>query len=64
VRNRRTYEAMTVGGIFLVAMAQTAWKELAPSLRDVIAWDDARLADPQRRLRREREAKSGQSAAS
>ena len=33
-------------------------------VRDLIAWDNARLADLERQLRREREAKTGQPAAS
>ena len=39
------------------------WKELIRAVRDLIAWDNSRLADLERQLRRDREAKAGQPAA-
>ena len=44
LRNRRSREALTVGGIVLVALTHTSWKVLARIVRDLIAWDNARLA--------------------
>jgi hypothetical protein len=64
LRNRRFREALTVSVIVLVALAQMGRKVLAHAVRDLIAWDNARLDDLERRLRREREAKAGQLAAS
>jgi hypothetical protein len=38
-------------------------EEIALAVKDLIAWDNARLADLQKRLRRQREAKVSQRAA-
>ena len=48
----------------LAALSQMSWKELVRAVRDLIAWDNARLADLNRQLRRDHEAKADQSAAS
>jgi hypothetical protein len=47
----------------LVALADMSWKALARIVRDLIAWDNARLADLERQLRRDRKARAGRLAA-
>jgi hypothetical protein len=56
-------EQVVVAVLALAALAQMSWKEVVLAVRDLIAWDNARLADLKRQLRREREAKAGQPAA-
>jgi hypothetical protein len=63
LRSRRFAALVTVGGIVLAALAQMSRKEIALAVKDLIAWDNARLADLQKRLRRQREAKVSQRAA-
>ena len=48
----------------VAALSQMSWQELVRAFRDLIAWDNTRLADLERQLRREREAKADQPAAS
>jgi hypothetical protein len=48
----------------LVAMAQVGRKELAASVKAVVAWDNARLAELDEELRRHRKAEASQPAAS
>jgi len=55
---------VAVGGIMLVGLTQIGWKVLARAVRDLIAWDNAWLADLNRQLRCDHEAKADQSAAS
>jgi len=45
------------------ALAQIGWKALARAVRDLNAWENARLVDLDSQLRRDREAKAGQLAA-
>lgn len=63
LRNRRFDEQAIVAIFALAALTQMGWKELIRAVRDLIVWDNARLADLERRLRRDREAKAGQLAA-
>jgi hypothetical protein len=60
---RRFYQLLTVGGTVSMALAQIGWKLLVRTVRDLIAWDNARLADLNRQLRRQRKAKVSQRAA-
>ena len=64
LRNRSFERQVIVGVIILVALAQAARKGLATAVKDVITWDNARLADWEEQLRRQREAKAGRAAAS
>lgn len=57
LRNRRSREALTVGVIVLLALTHMSWKVLARIGRDLIAWDNARLADPGNQLHRQRMAR-------
>lgn len=54
LRNRRLREALAVGGIVLVALTHMSWKVLARIVRDLIAWDDARMADLENQPHRQR----------
>jgi hypothetical protein len=62
LRSRHFAALVTVGGIVLVALAQMGWKVLVRVVRDLIAWDDARLADPERQLRHQRLAQAPRGA--
>lgn len=64
LRNHRLDEQAVAVIFALAALSQMSWKELVRAVRDLIAWDNARLADLNRQLRRDHEAKTGQSAAS
>jgi len=64
LRNRRFDEQAIAAMFALAALSQMSWKELVRAVRDLIAWDNARLADLNRQLRRDHEARAGQSAAS
>ena len=64
LRNLDFDKQVILGVIILVALAQVARKGLGIAVKDVITWDNARLADLERRLRAQREAKAGQPAAS
>ena len=63
LRNRRFDEQVIVAVLALAALAQMSWREVALAVRDLIAWDNARLADLNRQLRRQRKAKVSQRAA-
>ena len=64
LRNRR-FDEQVIAAVFAVAaLSQMSWQELVRAFRDLIAWDNTRLADLERQLRREREAEAGQPAAS
>jgi hypothetical protein len=54
LRSRHFAELVTVGGIVLVALTQMGWKVLVRVVSDLIAWDNARLADLERQLRHQR----------
>ncbi len=60
LRNRRFDEQVIVAIFAMAALAQMGWKELAGALRDLIAWDNARLSDWENQLRRQRGAEAGQ----
>jgi hypothetical protein len=60
LRNRRFDEQVIVFIFALAALSQMGWKELVRVVRDLIAWDNARLADLEKQLRRQRGAKAGQ----
>jgi hypothetical protein len=60
LRNRRFDEQVIVSTFALAALSQMGWKDLVRAVRDLIAWDNARLADLQKQLRRQRRAKAGQ----
>ena len=62
LRNRRSREALTVGVIVLVALTHMSWKVLARIVRDLIAWDNARLADLENRLHSQRIARTADGA--
>ena len=62
LRNRRFHVALTVAVIALAALAQMGWKVLARVVADLIAWDNARLADPDKQLHRQRIAQAPDSA--
>jgi len=64
VRDRRFEIAATVGAFVLAAVAQVGWKDLASSLRALVAWDNARLAELKEELRRQHKAEASQPAAS
>ena len=64
LRSRRFDEQAIAAMFALAALSQMSWKELVRAVRDLIAWDNARLADLNRQLRRDHEAKADQSAAS
>jgi hypothetical protein len=63
LRNRRFDEQVIVAVLGLAALVRMSRKEIALAVKDLIAWDNARLADLQKRLRRQREAKVSQRAA-
>jgi len=64
LRNLSFDRQVVLGVIILVALAQVARKGLGIAVKDVITWDNERLADLERELRRQREAKAGQPATS
>jgi hypothetical protein len=64
VRNRRFDEQVIVGIFALAALTQMGWKEVVRAARDLIAWDNARLADLEKELRRQRKVKVSERAAS
>jgi hypothetical protein len=64
LRNHRFDEQVIAGIFVLAALSQMGWKELVRALRDLIAWDSERLADLEKELRRQANAKAGRSAAS
>jgi hypothetical protein len=64
LRSRHFAALVTVSGITLVALTQIGWRVLVRLVRDLVAWDNARLADLRKELRRQRKAKVGQRAAS
>jgi hypothetical protein len=64
LRSRRLDEQVIVVIFALGALTQMSWKEFAGAVKDLIAWDNARVADLDRQLRRKRQARAGQPAAS
>ena len=64
VRDRRIEIAAIVGAFVLAAVTQVGWKDLASSLRALVAWDNARLAELKEELRRQHKAEASQPAAS
>ena len=52
LRNRSFDRQVIVGVIILVALAQVGRKGLGIAVKDVITWDDARLAELERQLPR------------
>jgi len=58
LRNRRLDEQAIAVIFALAALSQMSWKELVRAVRDLIAWDNARLADLESQLRRDREARA------
>jgi hypothetical protein len=64
VRARRFEMAAIVGAMALAAVAQVGRKDLASSLKALVAWDNARLAELNKELRRKREAEASQDTAS
>ena len=64
MRNRRFDEQAITAMFALAALSQLSWKELVRAVSDLIAWDNARMADLNRQLRRDHEARASQSAAS
>jgi hypothetical protein len=62
LRSRHFAALVTVGGIVLAALAQMSRKEMALAVKDLIAWDNARLADFKKELRRQRKTKVSQGA--
>jgi hypothetical protein len=63
LRNRRFDEQVIVAVLALAALVQMSWKVLVRAVRDLIAWDNARLADLKEELRRQRKTKVSQGAA-
>jgi hypothetical protein len=57
VRSRRFDEQVIVILFALAALSQMGWKELVRAFRDLIAWDNARLADLEKELRRQHKAR-------
>ena len=64
LRNRDFQQQVIAGLIVAAALAQMAWEGLSRSVRALVAWDNARLAELNEELRRQREAKASQPAAS
>jgi hypothetical protein len=64
LRDRRVAERVITGFIVQAALVQIARERLGRAVRGLVAWDNARLADLERQLRAQREAKAGQPAAS
>jgi hypothetical protein len=62
LRNRRSREALTVGVIVLVALTHMSWRALARIVKDLITWDNARLADLENQLHRQRIARTADGA--
>jgi hypothetical protein len=60
LRSYRFDEQVIVALIVRAALAQMGKTELVRVARDLIAWDNARLADLEKKLRRQRQAKAGQ----
>lgn len=58
LRNPRFAELVIVGSVVLVALTQLGWKVLVRAVTGLIAWDNARLADLERQLRRPRMAQA------
>ena len=63
LRNRRFDEQVIVTVLALAALAQMSRKEIALAVKDLIAWDNARLADFKKELRRQRKTEVSQGAA-
>ena len=58
LRNRRVDEHAIAAMFALAALSQMSWKELVRAVGDLIAWDNARLADLNRQLRRDHEGQA------
>ncbi len=61
LRSRRFAETVIVDGIVLMALTQIGWKGLVRIVKDLIAWDDERLADYEKELQRQRKAAQARS---
>jgi hypothetical protein len=64
LRNRDFHQHVIVGVVVLTALGRMALEGLGRSVRALVAWDNARLAELNEQLRRKREAETSQPTAS